>query len=78
VPDIDLSHDIVETVSTAVHDQWMATKREQGVDSRQAEDGEELMVPYGALSEKAKDLDRGTVKATLSAIYAAGYRVVPA
>jgi hypothetical protein len=38
---------------------------------RKAEDGEELMVPYDQLSEKAKDLDRGTVKAVYAAIKAA-------
>lgn len=41
---------------------------EQGITSRKAEDGEELMVPYHHLSEKAKDLDRNTVKAVYKAI----------
>lgn len=46
----------------------MASKKKQGVTSRKAEDGEELMVPYRKLSEKAKDLDRSTVKAVYAAI----------
>lgn len=46
----------------------MESKRAQGVTSRKSEDGEELMVPYGQLSEKAKELDRGTVRAVYSAI----------
>jgi hypothetical protein len=58
----------IEAVSAAVHAAWMASKREQGVTTRQAEDGEELMVPYVALSEKAKDLDRNSVRAVYAAI----------
>lgn len=63
-------HDI-ETVSALVHDAWMASKLAQGVTSRKAEDGEELMVDYDRLSEKAKELDRGTVRAVYAAIEAA-------
>ena len=58
----------IEEVSAAVHEQWIATKLAQGVDSRRAEDGEELMVPYEQLSERAKELDRGTVRAVYAAI----------
>jgi hypothetical protein len=58
----------IETVSAAVHEAWMESKRAQGVSSRKSEDGEELMVPYAQLSEKAKELDRGTVRAVYSAI----------
>ena len=62
----------IEVVSGLVHEAWMASKRGQGVTSRQAEDGEELMVPYSQLSERAKELDRGTVKAVYAAIQAVG------
>lgn len=48
----------------------MDSKRAQGVTTRKAEDGEELMVPYADLSEKAKELDRGTVRAVYQAIEA--------
>lgn len=58
----------IETVSAAVHSAWMDSKRAQGVESRKAEDGEELMVPYADLTEKAKELDRGTVRAVYAAI----------
>lgn len=68
--------DLVEQVSAAVHEQWMATKRQRGVTSRRSETGEELMVPYAALSEAAKDLDRGTVVAVLEALPSTGYMVV--
>lgn len=60
----------VETVAAAVHEAWMGTKRAQGVTSRPSEWGEEQMVPYADLSERAKDLDRGTVQAVYAAIAA--------
>jgi hypothetical protein len=58
----------IEDVSALVHQQWMETKRAQGVSSRKSESGEELMVPYEQLSEAAKDLDRNTVKTVYDAI----------
>jgi hypothetical protein len=62
----------IEVVSAKVHEAWMESKRKQGVTSRKAEDGEELMAPYDQLSEKAKDLDRGTVQAVYRAIASLG------
>lgn len=61
----------LELVSAHVHDAWMASKHAKGVTSRKAEDGEELMVPYAQLSDAAKDLDRGSVRAVYAAIEAA-------
>lgn len=61
----------IEKVSEAVHDAWMESKRRQGVTSRRSESGEELMVPYAELSDGAKELDRGTVRAVYAAIDAA-------
>jgi hypothetical protein len=58
----------VELVSAQVHKAWMKSKKAQGISSRKSEDDEELMVPYEKLSEKAKDLDRNTVKAVYAAI----------
>jgi hypothetical protein len=58
----------IEIVSAEVHKAWMESKEANGISSRKAEDGEELMVPYEELSEKAKDLDRITVKAVYEAI----------
>lgn len=60
----------IEAISEQVHNQWMETKRAQGVESRVSEWGEEQMVPYQDLSERAKDLDRGTVRAVLNAVTA--------
>lgn len=58
----------IEETAAAVHEAWMESKRKQGVSSRLSESGEELMVPYDQLSESAKDLDRGTVRAVYAAI----------
>jgi len=67
--DMDLPD--IEIVSAKVHDAWMESKRAEGVTSRKSESGEELMVPYDQLSEAAKELDRGTVRAVYAAIKAA-------
>jgi hypothetical protein len=59
----------VEAISAIVHEEWMNNKKKKGVTSRKLDTtGEELMVPYDQLSEEAKDLDRGSVKAVVEAI----------
>ena len=58
----------IEIVSAKVHEAWMNSKKSKGITSRKLESGEELMVPYSELSETAKDLDRGSVKAVYAAI----------
>jgi hypothetical protein len=58
----------VELVAAEVHEAWIAGKRAQGISSRKAEDGEELMVPYAKLSEKQQEMDRGLVRTVYAAI----------
>jgi hypothetical protein len=58
----------IEIVADRVHEAWMQSKLKQGVTSRKSESGEELMVPYSDLSEQAKELDRGSVRAVYAAI----------
>jgi RyR domain len=58
----------IEEVSAQVHAAWIEAKRAQGVTSRKSEDGEELMVPYRQLSERAKELDRKVVRTVYAAI----------
>ncbi len=58
----------IELISAKVHEQWMESKRAQGIHSRKSESGEELMVPYDQLSEAVKELDRGAVRAVLNAM----------
>lgn len=58
----------IEATSAIVHEAWMNSKRAAGVTTRKLESGEELMVPYEQLSEAAKELDRGTVRAVYAAI----------
>lgn len=38
--------------------------------ARKSEKGEELMVPYGDLTEESKDLDRQSVQAVFNALRA--------
>lgn len=61
----------IELVSAKVHEAWMDSKLKAGVATRKLETGEELMVPYEQLSDAAKELDRGTVRAVYAAISAA-------
>jgi 16S rRNA G527 N7-methylase RsmG len=61
----------IELVSARVHEAWIESKRAQSVTSRKSETGEELMVSYDRLSERAKDLDRQMVRAVYAAIKAA-------
>jgi hypothetical protein len=58
----------MEAVARKVHEAWMQTKLAQGTKTRKSETGEELMVDYDQLSEEAKELDRGTVRAVYAAI----------
>jgi hypothetical protein len=60
----------IEAVAARVHEAWMQAKLARGITSRKSETGEELMVSYEQLSEEAKELDRGTVKAVYAAIEA--------
>lgn len=61
----------IEAVSAKVHEAWIESKLKAGVTTRKLETGEELMVPYEDLSDAAKELDRGTVRAVYAAIEAA-------
>jgi hypothetical protein len=58
----------LDIVASACHDSWMDGKRKQGITSRKAEDGEELMVPFDQLSEKQKEMDRSMVRTVYAAI----------
>lgn len=58
----------IEIVSAKVHEAWMQAKKEKGIQSRKSEYGEELIVPYEQLSDAAKELDRGSVRAVYAAI----------
>jgi hypothetical protein len=58
----------IELVAEKIHGAWVDIKRANGVSTRLSEDGEEYMVPYGQLSEKAKNLDRSLVKTVYEAI----------
>jgi hypothetical protein len=57
-----------EKVSELVHADWVEKKLAEGVASRMSTWGEELVRPYKELSDKAKQLDRDTVKIVYKAI----------
>jgi len=59
----------IEIVAAEVHQAWIDLKLSQGITTRKAEDGEEMMVHYSFLSEKQKDADRQTVRAVYAAIH---------
>ena len=58
----------VEEVAGTIHAAWMDEKLAAGIQSRMAADGEELMVPYSQLSEKAKASNRILVRTLYAAI----------
>jgi RyR domain-containing protein len=60
----------IEAVAARVHEAWIQSKLARGITTRKSETGEELMVNYDQLSEEAKELDRGSVKAVYDAIEA--------
>lgn len=72
------TNEVLELVAAEVHDEWMRGKRAKGITSRPSESGEEQMVPYAQLSEAVKDLDRGSVRATLDALKRCGFELTKA
>lgn len=58
----------IEAVAARVHEAWRQSKLARGITTRKSETGEELMVDYEQLSEEAKELDRGSVRAVYAAI----------
>jgi hypothetical protein len=66
--------EIIELVSDKVHQNWMENKLAAGTTTRIL-DGEELMLPYAQLSEKAKELDRATVRTVLSVLPTLGFNI---
>lgn len=67
----------IEAVAAKVHEAWMQAKLAQGITSRKSEKGEELMVDYDQLSEEAKELDRGSVRAVFAAIESLQEKAAP-
>jgi hypothetical protein len=45
----------IEQLAAAAHAIWLFARRAEGVSSRKSAKGEELMVPYDRLSERAKE-----------------------
>lgn len=73
-----MNAELIEALSEAAHAGWMDGKREQGIESRLSEWGEEFMVPYSEMSERAKDIDRAAVRSVVEAVEAAGFIIISA
>jgi hypothetical protein len=67
----------VEYLAERVHAAWVQAQVAAGFVSRISTlTGEEMMVAYERLSERVKDLDRGSVRAVLAAIEDSPYVLV--
>ena len=72
---IMLPSDVValgEKLAEHVHDTWAVGKLAEGITDHAD------LIPYNDLTEDKKDYDRNTAFGTLRAIYALGFRIVPA
>jgi RyR domain len=74
----DLS-ELTEKLAENAHENWAQMRLQDGWRyGPQRDDAAKLhpnLVPYGELSEKDKDLDRGTAMETLRAVLALGYEI---
>lgn len=59
----------IDFICNRVHTEWMNYNSANGAISRCAVWGEELMKPWDDLSNRAKDLDRATVRSVLDALF---------
>jgi hypothetical protein len=53
---------IIEEMARRSHEDWMQDKRDEGVESWPSPWGEELMVSWDELSERAKNQNRRSVR----------------
>jgi hypothetical protein len=70
---------LLERLAEHVHDLWALRRMSAGWKCGELSDEAKThpcLIPYSALSEEYKELDRTTVRGTLSAIIALGYRIV--
>jgi hypothetical protein len=77
-PELDAD---LERLAEHVHDLWaqarLAEKWTWGTERSDEARTHPDLVPYAALSEPERDLDRTTARETLRAILALGYRIIP-
>jgi hypothetical protein len=60
--------EIIDVLAARVHEGWRRRLRGHKVKTRLSTWGEELMVPYARLSERAKELNRHMVRQVLRAL----------
>lgn len=72
---------LIEKLAEHVHDTWMEGRRREGwIYGKSRDDRLRThpgMVPYEDLPDSEKEYDRRTALATIRAIHAFGYRIVP-
>ena len=70
---------LIEQLSEQVHESWAATRVAQGWSYGPSRDDATLqhpgLVPYDALSESEKDVDRATVVTTIKLMLHFGYEI---
>ncbi len=72
---VELPEDInalTEKLAASTHDVWALGKFKNNITDHPD------LIPYEELSEEKKDYDRNTAMETLKAIYALGYKIIPA
>jgi hypothetical protein len=60
--------ELVELLAAKSHEGYLVGKRASGTTSRLSESGEEVMVPYGELSESLKNINRAAAAAVLDGL----------
>jgi len=72
---------LIERLAENAHDVWAAKRVSEGWTHGPKKDGDlkqtPLLVPYAELPESEKQYDRELALATLKAVIALGYRIVP-
>lgn len=59
---------IIEEVAREMHKDWLREKKRLKVESHLSPWGEELLVAWGRLSERAKDMNRRMVRRTIKTL----------
>ena len=73
--------DLLDALARGVHDSWAQRTMELGWRFADLRDdvgkGHPCLVPYEALPESERDMDRCIVRGVLGTLLALGYRIVP-
>lgn len=77
--DFDLSEKVLEELAEQVHIAWMENRIKEGwtygKERNEIKKTTPCIVPYNELPETEKEYDRNTVRTTLKALSALGYKI---